>query len=1085
MKSKKVLLGSLLFASMILTSRVLAEAPDIQTDIEHGQTTGDNYKTTYIGDWKDLGDWHAGYGDLEVTFTGHRSQIWATKTDVSGVIEVWVDGVKHGEFDAYSADDQLGVNVYTVSDLEEGQHTIALKQKEYGSYFYYNGMSTYRKAEDIPYTSLTLAENEIKLDHLNRKQLTWTAGPNNANETINFTSSNPDVASVDQTGMIQAHKEGSAEITVATKNITQNVAVTVIPAENNIQVSPGSTAQHTLQDQYDNLIDLQEQESATTPAWLGDEVNGQFILRSKSQDLQNVKVTASDFTSSQGSISKEQVSTYFLKETSAYIGRGGQKFQMPDPNAPHEMIPDILDRADSVNIAANRLQAVWLKVQVPTDIPAGTYHGTFTVTADNLQKPLEIPYSFEVLPVQQPQDKQRFSMELWQYPFTTARYYGLKDDELFTEKHLNILKQELSEYAKIGGGAITTTISEDPWNNQTYDKYPSMVKWTKKADGHFEFDFTNYDKYVELAMSLGINKQIKSFSLTPWENHVGYFDEAIGQVRSRALRVGTPEWNDVWGQFMQAYIQHLDQKGWFDITYMSMDERPLDTMQHVVDLIEKYKNKDGKTMKISAAMNYTADNAKILDHIHDISIDLAQINDENAIRLLAQKRRENNLTTTLYTCVGDYPSSFTRSAPIESAWTLWYAQYLNMDGYLRWAYDAWVKDPLTSVDHWWWESGDPFLVYPGDKDGDNKNPRTSPRFENFKAAKRQIEKLRWIKEKVPEAAAEIDEFVNTLRREHGVVNAYGAHESTGVEQNKAVESEVARMNQKVNELTIKYLSKLAKVSTQVPDTAPSQEELPTFVVPVYIENGTNVTLDKEADQVTFKDNDLDTQVSVTVSREGLPDQIHALVVEKISKDSNYILNGKKGDSYDIYFVDKDGKRVPVNQTAKVMIPVKHKVNGAYYIQEDGKLSEVPFTQVDEGHVELTVSHFSQYGVTYETADQPDQPSEKPADKPGNSSNSNQTMQPGQDQTVKPGSGDAHQTPSDKKQESAPQEKADQTPAAKPASDKSPEKANLKQNQGQKQAALPKTNDSEDTAFLALVGLVGLAMAETLYRRKRR
>lgn len=1066
MKSRKIILGSLLMASMFLSSHVLADTPEIQTDIEHGQTTGEDFKTSYTGDWTDLGNWHGGYGNLEVSFIGHRAQIWVTKTDISGLVEVWVDGVKHGEFDAYSQTDENGVNVYTIDNLEEGKHTVALKQKNYGTYLYYNGMSTYRQAEEIAYTSLTLTENEVTLDHLSRKQLNWTAGPSNANETISFTSNHPEVASVDQTGMIQAHQPGNAEITVSTKNLSQKVTVTVIPAENNIQVSPGSTAQHTLQDQYDNLLDLAETQKAPQPAWLGDEVNDQFILRSKNQDLQNVKITASDFTSEQGSISKDHISTYFLKETSAYIGRGGQKFHLPDPNAPHEMIPDILDRTESVDIAANRLQAVWLKMQVPTDIPAGTYHGHFTVTADNLQKPLEIPYSFEVLPVEQPQDKTRFSMELWQYPFTTARYYGLKDEELFSEKHLNILKQELSEYAKIGGGAITTTISEDPWNNQTYDKYPSMVKWIKKADGHFEFDFTNYDKYVELAMSLGINKQIKSFSLTPWENHIGYYDEAIGQVRNRSLKVGSPEWNDVWGQFMQAYIQHLDQKGWFDIAYMSMDERPLETMQHVVNLIEKYKNKDGKTMKISAAMNYTADNAKILDHIHDISIDLAQINDENAIRLLAQKRRENNLTTTLYTCVGDYPSSFTRSAPIESAWTLWYAQYLNMDGYLRWAYDAWVKDPLTSVDHWWWESGDPFLVYPGDKDKDNKHPRTSPRFENFKEAKRQIEKLRWIKEKVPEAAAEIDTFVNTLRREHGVVNAYGAHESTGVEQNKAVEAEVARMNQKVNELTIKYLNKLQKVSSAVPETAPVQEELPTFIVPVYIEAGTEVTLDKEKDQVTFKDKDLDTQVSVTISREGLPDQIKALVVEKISKESNYVLNGQTGDSYDIYFVDKEGKKVPVSQTAKVLIPVTKKVNGAYYIQEDGSLSAVPFTQVDDNHVELTVSHFSKYGVIYETAG-----TETP--RPNNSN-----TQGRQGETGPTPSTTTNQT------SSTPKENLAVTSAPKPKQDKQGEKNNPVKQQSKSQTILPKTNEKNDTAFLALVGLVGLTLAQQLYKSRK-
>ncbi|HFI0632372.1 TPA: glycoside hydrolase domain-containing protein [Streptococcus suis] len=65
------------------------------------------------------------------------------------------------------------------------------------------------------------------------------------------------------------------------------------------------------------------------------------------------------------------------------------------------------------------------------------------------------------------------------------------------------------------------------------------------------------------------------------------------------------------------------------------------------------------------------------------------------------------LTRTLRSVPGlfaqpQYPNFFTRSAPVEAAWVLLYAHSLGLDGYLRWAYDAWVKDPLVSVDHWYW-----------------------------------------------------------------------------------------------------------------------------------------------------------------------------------------------------------------------------------------------------------------------------------------------------------------------------------------------------------------------------------------------
>ncbi|MFU2164501.1 family 20 glycosylhydrolase [Streptococcus pluranimalium] len=179
-----------------------------------------------------------------------------------------------------------------------------------------------------------------------------------------------------------------------------------------------------------------------------------------------------------------------------------------------------------------------------------------------------------------------------------------------------------------------------------------------------------------------------------------------------------------------------------------------------------------------------------------------------ALRAYAKERRERGQTTTMYSMVGQYPNAFTRSAPAEAAWVLLYAHSLGLDGYLRWAYDAWVKDPLTTVDHWWWESGDPFLVYPGDKDGSDKTPRTSPRFEHIKEAERLIEKIRWIKEKSPEAGEEIDQFVLTMRRPEGRKNAYGAMESTGLDQERQIDNQVRAIAAKVREVSQKYQAQL-------------------------------------------------------------------------------------------------------------------------------------------------------------------------------------------------------------------------------------------------------------------------------------
>ena len=64
-------------------------------------------------------------------------------------------------------------------------------------------------------------------------------------------------------------------------------------------------------------------------------------------------------------------------------------------------------------------------------------------------------------------------------------------------------------YKSLGGHAITASIVEEAWGGQTYGgnnsiHYPSMIKWIKSDSGEWKFDFTQFDKWVQL------NKQIAS-----------------------------------------------------------------------------------------------------------------------------------------------------------------------------------------------------------------------------------------------------------------------------------------------------------------------------------------------------------------------------------------------------------------------------------------------------------------------------------------------------------------------------------------------------------------------------------------------
>jgi hypothetical protein len=175
------------------------------------------------------------------------------------------------------------------------------------------------------------------------------------------------------------------------------------------------------------------------------------------------------------------------------------------------------------------------------------------------------------------------------------------------------------------------------------------------------------------------------------------------------------------------FARHLKQKGWFGKTTIAMDERSMADMQKAIALI---KSAD-KDFKISLAGNY---HPEIENDLADYSVASNQVIDSPTML----ERKKAGLNTTYYTCCTEgHPNTFTFSAPAESVWLAWYAAYKGYDGYLRWAYNCWTKDPLRDTRFGSWSSGDAYLVYPG--------LRSSIRFERLIEGIQDYEKINVLK----------------------------------------------------------------------------------------------------------------------------------------------------------------------------------------------------------------------------------------------------------------------------------------------------------------------------------------------------
>lgn len=457
-------------------------------------------------------------------------------------------------------------------------------------------------------------------------------------------------------------------------------------------------------------------------AWKGEKVHTQFLVWS-TRDLKQLSFECSELKDDKGhKIAVKNMNASFVRYVMADgLNNDGGGCGIP---AGHDssLVADVIDPVKFLPVTKNTTRPVWLSVKIPANTVEGIYRGYVTIKEGENKNLAILNYTIEVLNHTLPAPKYwKYHLDLWQNPYSVSRVYGVKD---WSNEHFNAMRPYMKMLADAGQKAITTTIIYNPWNSQTYDIYGSMVKWTKKKDGSWTYDYTVFDKWVSFMMSLGINKLINCYSMIPWNLKFYYYDEALGKDTLIIAKPGTPEYNAHWRPMLADFADHLKEKGWFNKATIAMDERPMADMQEAIALI-KSANKD---FRISLAGNY---HPEIEKDLVDYSVASNQIIDEATML----SRKKAGFNTTYYTCCTEgHPNTFTFSPPAESVWLSWHAAYKGYDGYLRWAYNCWAKDSLHDTRFGSWSSGDAYLVYPG--------PRSSIRFERLIEGIQDFEKIR-------------------------------------------------------------------------------------------------------------------------------------------------------------------------------------------------------------------------------------------------------------------------------------------------------------------------------------------------------
>jgi len=429
--------------------------------------------------------------------------------------------------------------------------------------------------------------------------------------------------------------------------------------------------------------------------------------------------------------------------------------ESPYPNL--YLLPDRFESFDRFDVPGKSVRPVWLSLDIPAGTQAGEYTGTIDVKAVNYSATLHLKVTVQNQLLPNPHEW-KHRLDLWQNPWVVAWKNHLKP---WSPEHLMLLKKHLQLYANAGGKYITTYAVNSPWSDNSYMNEGGMINWTKQKDGSWKFDYHIFDTYVQLAMSVGIDKAITVYTPVPGGYRFNYTDEKTGDVIYVSWPPDSKEFKDFWNIFLTDLKKHLEEKGWFEKTYIGINENPLDETLAVIKVV--------KENSLKWKITYAGDWHKELENLLDDYCFL--IGKESGVDVV-ERRASKGFTTTYYNCCNPpVPNNFVFSPPIEGRWLGWYTTAHKYDGFLRWAYDAWPADPMRDARHQIWPSGDCFLIYPG--------AASCIRFEKLREGIVDFEKIQILREQVAkskdkhiaEVLQQLDKHLNVFLEEKDFLSA--------------------------------------------------------------------------------------------------------------------------------------------------------------------------------------------------------------------------------------------------------------------------------------------------------------------------
>ena len=305
----------------------------------------------------------------------------------------------------------------------------------------------------------------------------------------------------------------------------------------------------------------------------GETATFQFLVRSI-YPIQELKVDAENLTNGDRKIaatSKAFVG-YILAGNHANRPSKDARFPLSD------YYPDCLIDVEHVDVASMHNQPVWVSYAVPRDAQSGNYAANLIFTGKVNGKSFRIAkqVNAKVYPVTLPE--QTLWVTNWFYPELTTLMNNNQPVEPYSDRYWELL-------------AVMAHVMRDHGQNTYIIKDWTGIANIQLSGSQYSFDFTNFDKYVELFIHEGGLKRIEG-------NHLGgrmgdeHSDFGVYVPYAGMKPMDDVKAQNYLSQFLPALYNHLEKKGWKAMYVQHVADEPIDrnadSYIHIAEFVKKH-----------------------------------------------------------------------------------------------------------------------------------------------------------------------------------------------------------------------------------------------------------------------------------------------------------------------------------------------------------------------------------------------------------------------------------------------------------------------------------------------------------------